>query len=396
MFQRILPLFALVFFTCSTNETSLRVEAVPSPAGSNTGEPYLFTGPAGEVFLSWIESQDTVNQLNYARWSGLQWSEPITITRGSNWFVNWADYPMMVSNGRGKLMAAFLEKSSDEKFSYDIKITTSTGDDAWGLPHTLHDDGKMAEHGFVSLIPYGEQVFVCWLDGRNSASDNTPHSRHNHSGEMALRAAVLNDNGRKSAEWELDNRTCDCCQTTAAITTNGPVVIYRDRSEEEIRDISIVRHVNGQWTAPQPVHSDNWQINGCPVNGPRCEALGNTLAVAWFTMASDVPVVKVAFSADGGETFDEPIQISENETIGRVDLVLLSEQSAIVSWMEGTDIKTAKVYRNGQVNTKTTIARSSEARSSGFPQITKAGSSLIIAWTDSDLGTIRTAKLTID
>ena len=48
----------------------------------------------------------------------------------------------------------------------------------------------------------------------------------------------------------------------------GPVAVYRDRSPEEIRDISVVRLVDGVWTEPAPVHADNWMIEGCPVNGP--------------------------------------------------------------------------------------------------------------------------------
>ena len=106
---------------------------------------------------------------------------------------------------------------------------------------------------------------------------------------MTLRAAIVSERGEVSKDILLDNRSCDCCQTTAAITTNGPVVIYRDRSEEEIRDISIVRQVEGKWTAPKVIHSDNWQINGCPVNGPKVASLGNNLAVAWFTAAGDQP-----------------------------------------------------------------------------------------------------------
>ena len=62
---------------------------------------------------------------------------------------------------------------------------------------------------------------------------------------MTLRAAFIDKKGNKINEWELDGRVCDCCQTTAAITNDGPVVVYRDRSDDEVRDMSIVRYVNG-------------------------------------------------------------------------------------------------------------------------------------------------------
>ncbi len=162
----------------------------------------------------------------------------------------------------------------------------------WNHVGLLHHDSVQAEHGFVSLVPFRDGVFAAWLDGRNTGGG---HNHESHNGAMTIRAATLGFDGKKVEEWELDNRVCDCCQTTAAITDNGPVVIYRDRSDEDIRDMSIVRFVNGIWTEPKPIYSDHWKIDGCPVNGPRGEALGNMLAVIWFSSAKDQPEVKVIF-----------------------------------------------------------------------------------------------------
>lgn len=361
-----------------------------SPAVSESAEPYLFTDKDSTVFLSWIEKSDTVSFLKYSRLEGETWSQPKTIASGSNWVVNWADYPVMASDGK-QFIANILQKSNQEKYSYDVKLLASGDGSNWSDAGLLHNDSVSAEHGFVSLIPFREGAFACWLDGRNTGGGGHDHSEHH--GAMTIRAATLGYDGKKTEEWELDNRVCDCCQTTAAITDNGPVVIYRDRSDEEVRDMSIVRFVNGSWTAPQPIFKDNWKIDGCPVNGPRCDALGNTLAIAWFSALNDQPEVKVTFSNDGGETFLNPTRIDEGNTKGRVDLVLLDEQHAMVSWMEGSDIQVAIVSNDG-VKDKITVASSSEARSSGFPQLTKRGNHIFIAWTDDESKKIRVANLT--
>ena len=303
---------------------------------------------------------------------------------------------MAVSDGKGKFMAHFLDKSGTGTFAYDVKLVSSADGKLWEQPMVLHDDGKQAEHGFVSLVPFGDDAFITWLDGRNTVSDNPEeHAGHDHHGEMSLRAAIVKYSGEKVIEWELDNRTCDCCQTTAAITKSGPIVVYRDRSETEVRDMSITRLVNGEWTAPKPIHADNWEINGCPVNGPRCDVIDNTLAVAWFTLAENNARVNVTFSNDGGETFGNPIQLNDSSSVGRVDVVLLDEQSALVSWMEGSSIKIAKVFSNGKKERVTTVAESSEARSSGFPQLTKSGNTVLVAWTDSKEKTIKVAKIVL-
>lgn len=381
--------------SCSERKNPFTIELVDSPAGESSAEPYLFTDPTGNIHLSWIERMDTINYLKLSHWQNDQWSAPVTITSGYDWFVNWADYPLCVGDGNGKYMAHILKKSGTGTFAYDVAVSHSVDGVAWSDPAVLHDDGKQAEHGFVSFVPYGEHVFVSWLDGRNTVGDEpTNHDDHGHHGEMTVRAAVLSYDGDKLNEWELDNRVCDCCQTTSAITKNGPVVIYRDRSETEVRDMSIVRFVNNAWTEPKTIFNDNWEISGCPVNGPRCEAINNTLALAWFTMAAGKPTVKVTFSDDGGETFNQPIQLNQSEeAIGRVDLVLLNDKTAVVSWMEGTSIQVAQVTKEGNVERITVLAESSQSRSSGFPQLTKGDGLIMAAWTDAEAKTIRTAKL---
>ena len=97
------------------------------------------------------------------------------------------------------------------------------------------------------------------------------------------------------------------------------------------------------------------------------------------------------FSENGGETFYEPIRIDEGKGIGRVDVEMLDEKSAMVSWMENGHIKAQKVYKDGKKEPSIIIATSSEERSGGFPQMTLSGANLIFAWTDDKEKRIKTA-----
>lgn len=369
------------------------LQFIISPTETASAEPYLFTDKNGVVYLSWIEKRKDSSYLKFSQLKNNEWSKSEVIASGNNWFVNWADYPMLASDGTGNMLAHFLEKSEKGKYTYDVKLISSNdGGKLWDSIKILHDDGKKAEHGFVSMLPYNENYFISWLDGRNTAMEDTSHL-HANAGAMTLRAAVVNKQGRKINEWELDNRVCDCCQTSVAITTNGPIVVYRDRSESEIRDISIVRQVNGQWTTPKPVYSDNWKIEGCPVNGPRADARHNDLAITWFTSANKTGHVYVIFSNDGGATFASPVRMDEENAIGRVDIVMLDDGSAIVSWMEGSTIKASRVYKNGKKDPSIVIATSTESRSGGFPQMTMAEGGVVFAWTDDKEKTIKIVGL---
>ena len=241
---------------------------------------------------------------------------------------------------------------------------------------------------------------MSWLDGRQfaAAADGTPGTR-----EMTVRFRSVGGDGMPGPEQLLDNRSCDCCQTDAALAQAGPVVVYRDRTEDEIRDIYITRWTDDGWTEGEPVHSDGWHIAGCPVNGPAVGARGSSVAVAWFTAAGDQPRVKVAFSSDGGASFDEPVQLDGGDPAGRVDLILEKDGSALVSWLErtggeGAEVRIRRVKEDGSLSSPFTVAASSSGRASGFPRmVQRGGGDLIMAWTDilSDEARVRVARVEI-
>jgi fermentation-respiration switch protein FrsA (DUF1100 family) len=137
-------------------------------------------------------------------------------------------------------------------------------------------------------------------------------------------------------------------------------------------------------------------VHGCPVNGPAVATEGNTVAIAWFTAANDQPKVLVAFSSDGGETFGNPIQLNEGETVGRVDALLLDDGSALVCWLESTEhggeIRLCRVRPDGSKDLVTTLTQISTGRASGFPQMARSGNRVYFAWTQvGNPITIRTA-----
>ena len=105
--------------------------------------------------------------------------------------------------------------------------------------------------------------------------------------------------------------------------------------------------------------------------------------------------VKIIFSNNGGETFGNPIHIDEGKPIGRVDVVMLDSATAMVSWMEGSSIKAVKVHADGKKESSIMIASSSEARSSGFPQMTRSGNKIFFAWTDDKAKAIKTASISL-
>lgn len=381
-------------------DLSLKITEVGSPAAVGSGQPNLSVAPDGRILLSWVEDSRNDGQvLLFSTWQRGAWSKPQAVAKGRNWFVNWADFPSLIALPDGSLAAHWLARSSAGKYSYDVHIARSfDAGRTWTPSIVPHRDGTPTEHGFVSLLPWEEEdLLAVWLDGREMAAAKPDQGEHAGHGRMTLRYVVLGPHGTFKQGGLLDDRVCDCCQTSAALTPPGVLLAYRDRTEGEIRDISVIRFENQKWSRPQVLHRDGWEINGCPVNGPVISAEGRRVAIAWFTEAKETARVLVSLSQDGGKAFGEPVQVDEGNPLGRVDVVMLASGAALVSWLEATDegaeIRLRRVFPGGARDPSILAAGSSAARASGFPRMERSGEELVLAWTDADETTqVRTAN----
>ncbi len=362
----------------SANASETALEIISSPAPLNSSLSRVVSDESGQVYLSWVTQEDDLARFSFARLTHDGWTEPEVISEGNDWFVNWADFPGLSVN-EGSIAGFWLQKSAVNTYDYDIHARFfDAAKNQWNEASIIHKDGVSAEHGFVSMLPMRSgHTFFSWLDGRETTKDD---------GAMTLRGGIFDLSGKTMNEWELDHRVCDCCQTSSAITPLGPVVVYRDRSESEIRDIYIIRYSNGEWTEPKPIHNDHWQIAGCPVNGPAVSAKGNQVAVSWFTAKDDTPKVQLAISDDSGESFSAPVLVAGPNTNGRVGNVILDSGKIVVSWIDTTESE-AKIVLSlysaeGKFIESTHVAMTSASRRSGFPIIEGVGESVYVTWTD--------------
>jgi len=98
MVSRLRAIALIVLAACSSSDrqapAAAHVTALPSPAGEESGEPFLATDAAGAVHMTWIEKTgDSTYAVRYARLDGTTWSRPATVVERRDLFVNWADYP---------------------------------------------------------------------------------------------------------------------------------------------------------------------------------------------------------------------------------------------------------------------------------------------------------------
>ena len=383
--REILASAVLMFLLSACGRNPQSIQDLVPPGGSGSRYPNLHPASEGSLLISWLEpTGEGSYSLRMSELKGEDWEPFRTVFSGDRFFVNWADFPSVFQITGDTLVAHWLYRQGGGTFEYDIMVSLSADRGRnWSVPISPHRDGVLAEHGFLSFFPMASgETGMVWLDGRNTkpASADGDHEM----GNMSLYTTSLSSNGTLGMEILLDGRVCECCPTSAISLGNTTLIAYRDRSEEEVRDMHVVRYEQGHWGDPVVVHEDGWGIPGCPVNGPALAGEGSNLAVAWYTAPRGAAQVNVAFSSDGGRSFDSPIRVDNGTPLGRVDLEWLNGE-AVVSWIElGADsgeVRIRKVSKDGSLGRALTAGVINTDRGSGFPRMIRTEDSILLAWT---------------
>jgi hypothetical protein len=367
--------------------------ALDPPASPGSFAPRL-SRLDDRVVLSWVETEtDGVPALRFSVRTATGWTEPQTARRDPALASDAADVPSVVPLSSAGLAAAWTVKHGGSELARDLMASVSRdGGATWTPPSRPHRDDSSSEHGMAAIVPDGGGGFgICWLDGRAGA-----HSEYGEGGTSLYWADW--EGGAFGPDVLLDPRVCDCCKTSASRTDAGPVVAYRDRSDANERDISLIRRVGGAWSSVVPVHGDGWTLSACPTNGPAVASSGSRTTVAWFTGANGAPSVWASRTPDGGRSPGAPTRIDAGNPVGRVDAAMLPDGSTAVVWLErrggAADVCVRRVAPDGSPAATVVVAATSPSRASGYPSIVPAGGSdVLVAWTE--LGAARRVRARI-
>jgi hypothetical protein len=280
----------------------------------------------------------------------------------------------------GTLAASWTKVTNPMREGTDLLLSSSRDNGlTWSAPISPHHDGTPTQHAFATLFePPAGGLGVIWLDARAYDLEDTD--------DLSLRYAAYDGSWQQTVDQPIDARVCECCPPAAVVTADGVLTAYRDRTDGEVRDIYTSRLENGTWTSGQPVHDDNWMIEGCPVNGPMLSAHGRDTAVAWFTSKDGVGQAYAAFSSDAGRSWGPPIRLDDAGSLGRVGIVRLDDGTAVASWIEVADkqarFRIRRLDRSGARSPAATVAEVPTGLASAYPRMARFGDELVFAWTE--------------
>ena len=376
---------------------TVRVQPLQLATESGSNGPQLTASKKG-VLVSWLESGDDGATLKFAERTSSGWTAAVKVASGEDWFVTDADTPSVLRLSNGTLVADWMQASSDEFEASNLRLAYSKDEGkTWSKSFMPHHDGTITQHAFATLFERPDGTLgLIWLDGRLTVKDR-------EKGPMTIRYGAYDAQWKQTSDRALDTKVCDCCTTSVATTTDGPIVVYRDRTDNEIRDIYVTRNENGVWRPGKAVHADGWRIEACPVNGPVISGHGRDVVVAWFAAPQDQGQAYAAFSSDAGRTFGTPIRLDDGSSLGKVDVEMLDDGSAVVTWIEfanqRSQFRLRRIERSGSKSAPITIAGASGGRLGGVPRLARAGNELVFAWVETPEnggnGTVRTAVATL-
>lgn len=375
-------LCALLICALSCNRSrKLAVEQTANPAAPGSIVPNITQTADGRIILSWLEPGQDAFSLRFAIRGPQGWSAPQTIVTRQN-FPRYPEAPPWVSMlPSGTLVSLWAEElPSKEKWPGNYLYSAVSRDQGktWSQPTIVHSDRSNSEHSFASLAAIDENhANIIWLDARDYMSKHT----------YRLMSAVVSDSGTIEREETMDDDVCTCCPTALARVPAGLIAAYRDHTSAEIRDIYWTRQQAGHWQSSQPIHKDGWHINACPVNGPALAASTNDVVAAWFTGAGEHSALRVAFSGDGGATFQPAFtlgaQQQNSSPLGRPAVALLNSDEALVSWVRHNnghgELVVVRASRNG-ASTAPLLVGSADSQGLGYPRMQPFGSAVLLSF----------------
>ena len=336
----------------SASFTQLAEPIRVSPENVDAAEPAIATGPNGTAYVAWVEhrahkeSDVFVSQLDR---EGHAASAPVRVNAKPGEATAWrGDPPTIVVTADGTVYVGWTARAGTVGHANDLYLSTSRdGGRTFDSPVKVNDDSVPGVHAMHSLAVASDgRIHMAWLDERNLATGSV---EQNGTGQKKMEHMERNrevftsfsaDGGRSFApNRRVASEACPCCKTSLAVGADARVYVgWRQVLPGEYRHIAIASSADGGETFAQPVivSDDQWVIPGCPVSGAALAVAGSSsgaLSVVWYTAGErGTTGLYWAESLDNGKTFSERKLFAGGEAFGTPLLLATVESKLFVVW----------------------------------------------------------------
>lgn len=266
-------LLASLAISCSSNNSTEAV-SLHSEKEAKTVQVKKRMGhrmPEGVISVDIVNSNNRLHLLTgkhqhgskslwyqYSNDDGKSWSSAVKI-------LNEDDLPAKIGRGNDAQITAqgdtivvtWMKRVEGARFNAGpMQAARSTdGGQTWQYS-TSPPDWITGPHGYIEMAADENAMHVVWLDSRNGPSELKA--------SQGLRYATSLDGG---LSWQpnktLDESTCSCCWNTLKTDNDGNTfVLYRDKQPSDLA-IGVIDSQQ-QWQSLNKVGAFNWDFDGCP------------------------------------------------------------------------------------------------------------------------------------
>ena len=315
----------------------------------------------GRIWSTWSAGQYLY--LNYSDDLGQSYSAPMLVntvaekisTRGEN-------RPKIAIDGTGNVYLSWVTPLS-KRFSANVRFSYfSVHDNKMSKVVTVNNDNLLTGHSFNEMVVTQQgDVYISWLDGRAKFAAAKKGVRLRNSEIYLAHANFLTGKTTFDNNF-LTQGTCVCCRLAMDLDGNDlPMLMWRHIFGDNYRDHGFLTMKNqAQANPPKRVSFENWQINGCPHQGPSMvrETRGdnlNRVHMTWFNSAPDASGLFYAYSDDNGVTmskvnnFAKKTNHPEHPFIAENLVTKEAHRTLQLVWRE-FDSSTYKIYYQSSAN----------------------------------------------
>lgn len=301
----------------------------------------------------------------------------------------------------------------------EVRLSRSSdGGRTFGTSAPVHPEGLAGARGWMSIASDAAgAMHVAWLDGRHatpkpaagSAATAKParpaqtgttggkaaEHQHHSSGEDSrqdLYHAVFRADGTRM-ETQVATNVCFCCKTAVVTDADGRAAIaWRHIFPNNMRDIAFrtVGDTPASFTDAVRVGEDQWQLEGCPDDGPAMvKDGGGVIHIVWPTLVRDPSPSKGVFYASTGDgrAFTPRMRLDEGQAsaVSHPQLALVGSAGLAALWDEPKDGTRRVMLRertgaNGQWSAAEALPDDAPAY---YPAAASVPDALLVVWTSA-------------
>jgi len=365
------------------------------------------------VALAWAATSETTGTNILAAMSsdgGETFSAPVRVNSVQAQADVNGEQPPRVALARGvdgALSVVILWTAKGDSGTSLLYASSRDGGRTFDPTRSLPGVDAPGNRGWESLAAASDgQLYALWLDHRDGAQTMSGHGhvmQHRDRPEAtpavdgvtrAQRSQLfVSSLGGSVPPKGIARGVCYCCKTALAAGADGAVyAAWRHVYEGNQRDIAFTmsRDAGRSFAAPVRVSQDEWQLDGCPENGPAIAAAPDRrIHVVWPTLvrANNGEMLRLFHaSSEDGRSFTPRVELPALGSPQHPQIAAAPDVTLVVAWDEIAAGRRHVRVATGRANGPDGITFAAEAagvddRPGSNPALAVTPRGVVLAWT---------------